>query len=82
MDKPPAAKQAMYELINPDPLRQVTARALARSAGCSVGMVSDLRNGKLPGVSHRIASGIAAALGVDIGALFREMDRVSWERRP
>lgn len=45
-------------------------RALARDAGVTVGMVSQLATGRRTSCTLGLASAIAEALGVDVGVLF------------
>lgn len=70
--------QGMYELINPDPLREFSVRAIAEAAGVGKSTVQRLRAESGFQVSKPIAEAVAKAVGMAMPKLFRPTGRQTW----
>lgn len=73
-------KPAMYRLTDVDFLRTFRRDDIAAAAGCSVGLISQLRTGLRTDVQESIARGIAKACGVDFDKMFADTGRRSFDR--
>lgn len=75
-------RHAMYRIRDPDIIRNSghSLSAIAINAGCSRSLIGHLCTGERTEVSLRIASGISAAIGVTMDALFEPTGRITWQR--
>jgi transcriptional regulator with XRE-family HTH domain len=75
-------KPRMFRITHPEPLGNYPHQQIAKAAGCSAGLISQLRTGKTTDTAEGIARGIAKACRVSFEDMFEDTGRRQHDRRP